>query len=94
MTDYILGSVRLGQNSLNSTGYSLFSKNWIKTFKGRVSKIWIVVSRDTMAEKNLYSGTFQTGDIKYKGCSDQIKDLRRDVMNKEIGDAMIRDVLS
>jgi hypothetical protein len=47
-----------------------------------------------MAEKNLYSETFQTGDIKYKGCSDQIKDLRRDVMNKEIGDAMIRDVLS
>ncbi len=25
---------------------------------------------------------FETGDIKYKGRGDQIKDLRRDIMNK------------
>jgi hypothetical protein len=35
-----------------------------------------------MTKKYLYSGTFQTGDIKYKGGSDQIKYLRGDVMNK------------
>ncbi len=33
-------------------------------------------------KKKFYSEPFQTGDIKYEGRIDQIKDLRRDVMNK------------
>jgi hypothetical protein len=37
-------------------------------------------------------GTFQTGDIMYKGRSDQIKDLRRDVMIKGCNES--RDVVS
>jgi hypothetical protein len=35
-----------------------------------------------MYKNRKHPGTFQTGDIMYKGRSDQIKDLRRDVMIK------------
>jgi hypothetical protein len=35
-----------------------------------------------MYKNRKHPGTFQTGDITYKGRSDQIKDLRRDVMIK------------
>jgi hypothetical protein len=44
-----------------------------------------------------HPGTFQTRDIKYKGRSDQIKDLGRDVMIKgrnESRDVAINDVLN
>jgi hypothetical protein len=35
-----------------------------------------------MYKNRKHPATFQTGDIMYKGRSDQIKDLRRDVMIK------------
>jgi hypothetical protein len=45
-----------------------------------------------MYKNRKHTGAFQTGDITYKGHSDQIKDLRRDVMIK--GRNKSRDVLN
>jgi hypothetical protein len=45
-----------------------------------------------MYKNHKLSGTFQTGDITNKGRSDQIKDLRRDVMIKGCNES--RDVLN
>jgi hypothetical protein len=38
-------------------------------------------SFDEQKSNKNFPENFQTGDINYKGRSDQIKDLRRDVMN-------------
>jgi hypothetical protein len=45
-----------------------------------------------MYKNRKHPGTFQTGDIMYKGRSDQVKDLRRDVMIKGRNES--RDVVT
>ncbi len=45
-----------------------------------------------MYKNRKHPGTFQTGDIMYKGRSDQIKDLRRDVVIKGRNES--RDVVT
>jgi predicted transcriptional regulator len=45
-----------------------------------------------MYENRKHPGTFQTRDITYKGRSDHIKDLRRDVMIKGRNES--RDVVT
>ncbi len=45
-----------------------------------------------MYKNRKHPGTFQTGDIAYKGHSDQTKDLRRDVMIKGRNES--RDVVT
>jgi hypothetical protein len=45
-----------------------------------------------MYKNRKHPGTFRTGDIMYKGSSDQIKDLRRDIMIKGRNES--RDVVT
>ncbi len=45
-----------------------------------------------MYKNRKYPGTFQTGDVTYKGRSDQIEDLRRDIMIKGRNES--RDVVT
>jgi hypothetical protein len=62
---------------------------WLRTTKKGGNGTSSLVSK--------HPGMFQTRDITYKGRSDQIKDLRKDVMiegRNERRDVMIRDVLN
>jgi hypothetical protein len=47
-----------------------------------------------MYKKRKHPGNFQTRDIRYKGHSDQIKDLRRDVMIKGRNESREGDVIT